>query len=187
MNNFIQGFGPTSIIASNGIQASRGSTVEISGNTVSDNVFTPMTVVSTGILIFEEVAIAPVAVEFNFPLINNDVGLYMANSQGVLIQGNDSSNNTQYGIINDTMSIANVYIQNSAFNNPVFDIADFSVGIVSAMTGNLYLCNMCDTDNKGGQLCDSMGVVSGIPISTAEMLETFLPPVMPVYPLPSPE
>jgi filamentous hemagglutinin family protein len=50
--NTITGEGPTSVIAQNGIQASRGASATIIGNTVSGNDYTPASDEATGILIF---------------------------------------------------------------------------------------------------------------------------------------
>jgi hypothetical protein len=64
-DNTVTGIGPTSLIAQNGIQVSRGATATVTGNTVSGNIYTQnggcapagvgscVGVVSTGILFFE--------------------------------------------------------------------------------------------------------------------------------------
>lgn len=163
-NNTVTGVGATSVIAQNGIQISRGATAIVQNNTVTGNIFTgPGGVVSTGILLFQEVATAPVCVEFN-NMSNNDAGLALASTTGTLVQGNNSSNNTQLGILVDSDSTNNVFIRNTALGNPTFDIEDDSVGQLSAMTGNFWLCNTCNKDNKGGAICSSVSEFPELPI-----------------------
>jgi hypothetical protein len=173
--NTVTGVGPTPIIAQNGIQISRGATAIVRNNTVTGNIFTgPGGDISTGILLFQEVATAPVCIEFN-SLSNNDAGLVLATTIGALVQGNNSSNNTQLGIFVQSDSVNNVFIRNTALNNPTFDIEDDSVGLLSAMTGNIYLCNTCETDNKNGAICASMSPFPTTEPTSESILEAFLP------------
>ena len=172
--NEVTGVGATNIIAQNGIQISRGATALVRNNTVTGNIYTgPDDVVSTGILLFQEVATAPVCVEFN-RLSNNDAGLFLAETIGSLVQGNFSFNNTQFGIVVDADSIDNVFIRNTALGNPTFDIEDDSVGLRSAMTGNIYLCNICFRDNKNGEICAS---ISPFPTTDPPAVNTDVPSV----------
>lgn len=120
------------MIAQNGIKISRGATAVVQGNTVSQNIFTLGGTVSTGILLFQSVATAPVCVQFDATTMN-DAGIALSDNIGSLIQGNNSSNNTQLGILVESDAI------NTALNNPTFDIADFSTGLFSAFTGNIYV------------------------------------------------
>ena len=51
-SNVVTGSGPTTIIAQNGIQISRGATAQITGNTVSGNDYTPTSYDACGILYY---------------------------------------------------------------------------------------------------------------------------------------
>jgi len=73
VSNRVLGVGPTTLIAQNGIQASRGATAEIRHNFVSGNVYSPGTVSSTGVLFYGSGA----AVTEHNTLNANDVGAYM--------------------------------------------------------------------------------------------------------------
>jgi filamentous hemagglutinin family protein len=52
IGNLVTGEGPTSVIAQNGIQISRGASATVSGNTISGNNYTPASDEAVGILIF---------------------------------------------------------------------------------------------------------------------------------------
>jgi parallel beta-helix repeat protein len=75
-HNRILGVGSTSTIAQNGIQTSRGATAEIRHNFVSQNIFSPGTVASTGILFFGS---GSVVTDHN-TISANDVGVFMDNN-----------------------------------------------------------------------------------------------------------
>ncbi len=72
--NTIMGVGPTNIIAQNGIQISRGASSGISGNTVSNNVYSPGNTASTGVLLYCAAGTSTV----DSTLSTDDVGLYDA-------------------------------------------------------------------------------------------------------------
>ena len=52
-NNLVQGLGPVSFIAQNGIQYSRGAAGQIFTNTVTDNYYTGSDTYSTGIMLYD--------------------------------------------------------------------------------------------------------------------------------------
>jgi len=176
-NNLVTGVGPTPQLAQNGIQISRGATAMVEGNTISSNIYTgPITgTLSTGILLFQESVTTPVVVQFNTST-GNDVGLAFLTSRGVLVQANNLSNNTNIGLVVQSDSSNNVFIQNTILGNPVFDISDDTAGVSSGMTGNVYLCNTALTDNRGGTLVSS---TSPFPVpnppTTSMLLTTFVP------------
>ena len=70
-NNQVTGIGPTTLIAQNGIQVSGGATASVRNNFVAQNIYTPQTVTSTGILLFQS---GKVATEHN-TVTSNDVGI----------------------------------------------------------------------------------------------------------------
>ncbi len=93
VDNTITGAGPTSTIAQNGIQISRGATGRILGNTVTGNEYTPGGDTSTGILIYQVgdgVVIAGNIVEDN----QTNVYLYYANN--VEVTDNTISNSIDF-------------------------------------------------------------------------------------------
>ncbi|SFS52811.1 right-handed parallel beta-helix repeat-containing protein [Marininema halotolerans] len=181
LNNTVTGVGATPTIAQNGIQISRSATAFVQGNTVTANIYTGANFISTGILLFQVVATAPVCVQFN-TLSNNDAGLALATTTESLVQGNTSSNNTQFGIFVQSDSFNNVFIRNTAQDNPTFDIEDDSVGLLSALTANVYLCNTCTTDNKDGAICASTSPLPTSIPTTAEVLDLFAPASIPAVP-----
>lgn len=93
-HNKITGAGPTAVIAQNGIQVDDGAKAEIEHNDISGNVYTPQTVVGTGILLVNP---GHVVVEHN-SAEGNDVGIYAVGATGAVISHNDASNNTYDGI-----------------------------------------------------------------------------------------
>lgn len=178
-NNIVTGVGATNLIAQNGIQVSRGATSLVQGNMVSGNNYTVAGTSSAGILLFQVVATAPVVVQFNPIVTSNNLGIALSQTVGTLIQGNTASGNNQDGFYVDDTSISNKFIQNTALGNTIYDFEDLSVGVLSAGTGNVYLCNTCNTDNRGGQICMSMSPIVSIPMSSATIRTLFLPPVVP--------
>jgi len=72
--NRILGIGPTVLIAQNGVQASGGATATIRHNFVADNIYSPQTFASTGILLFQS---GQVNIGHN-TLTSNDVGVDMS-------------------------------------------------------------------------------------------------------------
>jgi len=114
-NNTITGVGPTAAIAQNGIQISSGADATVKDNDVSGNVYTPMTVVSTGILLFTP---GTVTVENN-KVFDNDVNVYtFASSTAVKIKNNEAYGATFDGF--DVVSSSGVTLENNkAHDNDV--------------------------------------------------------------------
>lgn len=188
LNNTVTGVGSTLILAQNGVQISRGASAQAMGNLVSGNVYGDTTIdASVGFLLFQETAVTPVVVQFNSANSNN-VGIYLSESTGILVQGNNATSNTVDGTAaaQDVVapSINNVFIRNVAEGNGEFDMFDNTVGLLSAMTGNVYLCNVCATDNRGGLICSSVSplLTSASTDSVLTMVVAnpqFLPPASP--------
>ena len=64
----------------------------------------------------------------------------------------------------------------TALNNTNIDMTDFSIGLSSAMTGNVYLCNICNSDNRGGAICTSVTqIASQGPIPNNEIMPILIP------------
>src|SRR5436190_4264019 len=169
--NEVTGVGPTAAIAQNGIQISGGATATVEHNTVTDNVYTPQTVVSTGILLFSP---GDVTIDDN-EASSNDVSIYaedaddavishnklsdnvwdgidLVDTTGAIVEHNASLNNGYDGIYVDSSATGNTLSHNRLRGNDLFDAEDQSVGTESCGTGNTWSHNQGDTDNTGGCL-----------------------------------
>jgi hypothetical protein len=51
--NTVGGYGPVGFIAQNGVQVSAGATAQVSGNSISDNYYSPTAYVACGLLLFD--------------------------------------------------------------------------------------------------------------------------------------
>jgi parallel beta-helix repeat protein len=96
--NVVQGIGPTASIAANGIQVSRGATAELKNNEVSGNVYTPMAVTSTGILLY----MSGTTDIQNNKVHDNDTGIYAYASPNTTVEKNAVVRSTYDGITVDT-------------------------------------------------------------------------------------
>ncbi len=94
-SNTITGVGPTSVIAQNGIQISRGASATISHNTISGNVYTPATYDATGILILDAGTV--VTADHN-TISNCDVSIWAEDVTQGTISYNQISGSTE-GIV----------------------------------------------------------------------------------------
>ncbi len=171
-DNDATGVGPTALIAQNGIQISAGATATVQHNTVTDNVYTPQSVVSTGILLFNPGA---VTIDHN-EASSNDVNIYSFQATGPVIthnkvsggsfdgidivettgadvSHNTSLNNVYDGIYVDPSATGNTFSHNKMKGNGEFDAYDQSLGSGSCGTANNWDHNNCDTDNTGGCIC----------------------------------
>ena len=99
-NNEINGAGPTTAIAQNGIQVSGGATAEISDNLVSGNNYTPDGTVAAGILLAGS---GPVTVENN-TVTHNERGIDAEDADDLTIVGNDVIDNASTGIFLDAVT-----------------------------------------------------------------------------------
>ena len=73
----VKGAGPTNVIAQNGIEIGEGAEATVSKSSSSDNIYTPQTVVSTGMIVFES-TVGPSVSHSAFE--NDDVGIYYTES-----------------------------------------------------------------------------------------------------------
>jgi len=98
VSNRIEGLGPVSFIAQNGIQLSLGARGAIQGNRVEQNIYTGGNAASTGILLIE--AGSPLEIERN-RMEDNDIGIRVKSTSDVVIQSNVVSGSTYDGIAID--------------------------------------------------------------------------------------
>jgi parallel beta-helix repeat protein len=176
-DNTISGVGPTAIIAQNGIQVAGGATANVQHNDVSQNIYSPQTVVATGILLFNP---GSVTVDHN-EASSNDVNIYAFHSanpvvithnkvSGGLFDGmdvvattgadvshNTSLNNAMDGIFVDDTSSGNSITHNKMSGNGLYDAEDDSTGAGTCGTANFWDHNDCSSDNLGGCLCSQGG------------------------------
>jgi len=98
MFNHVEGYGSTDRIAQNGIQVSFGARATIRWNTVINNLYAPQTAASTGIFLWE--AGTGCSVGLN-AVRNNDVGIYLLDTQGARVTFNDIQDSTFTSIFED--------------------------------------------------------------------------------------
>jgi hypothetical protein len=117
--NRVTGWGPTDLIAQNGIQLGWGATGVIDSNTIANHVWTPCVsvedcdFVSTNILVFDPTGIAPKILRNN--AINSQVNIYVE-ADGTTITGNNVTDTDVW----DGIYVAgdgNVVQTNSIFNS----------------------------------------------------------------------
>ena len=152
-DNTIVGVGPTALIAQNGIQISNGANAKVKCNDVSGNVYTPQTVVSTGILLFNP---GTVTVDDN-DVHNNDVGIYSYGATGPKISNNTASHNNFNGIVLDTTTGAAVYgnttDKNGAGDNTGMPTGDGGIALFGS-TGNTIYDNESKNNTGDGIFAD---------------------------------
>src|SRR3954471_21351803 len=151
----IQGDGPNPTIAQNGIQVSRGADADVFKNIVTDNVYSPGTDSSSGVIVFET---SGLAIKDNY-IARNDVNVWggtfgpLTNST---IEKNQLLAGTYDGIFMDGDTAGNTLSQNFLRTNGI-DCEDVSAGPGTAGTANFWLKNDGVTDNRAGQICSPKG------------------------------
>lgn len=169
-HNRILGVGPTSTIAQNGIQASRGATAEIRHNIVSGHIYTPQAVASTGILLFESGA---VLTDHN-SLTSNDVGVEVSDTPtlfgtaaGSMIAHNRVRASSFDGIAlfpaGDTQVAHNKTDQNSGPGIGVYDSQNNAVhnNMVEGNSDSGILLDDADNNDIGNNQVRNNGTADG--------------------------
>lgn len=172
-HNRILGVGPTATIAQNGVQVSRGATADIEHNFISGHLYTPQTVVSTGVLLFNP---GRVATEHN-TLSANDVGVNIFNTTvsmtttaynlvrastfdaialfpatGSQVAHNKTSENTGPGIgLYDSQN-------NTLHNNQVKDNADSGIFLDNADNNTVANNQVMNNGTENGDMTDGIRV-----------------------------
>jgi parallel beta-helix repeat protein len=145
-HNTIQGVGPTASIAQNGIQVSGGADASVKDNDVSGNVYTPQTVVSTGILLFSP---GTVTVENN-EVYANDVNVYdFQSSTDVRIKNNEAYGGTFDGF--DVVSSSGATLENNKAHDNSFD----GIYLNDTGSGNTLKNNDLKSNGEDGINLDS--------------------------------
>jgi len=117
--NRVSGLGPTPHIAQNGIQVSFGATGTVEGNAVANHEWTGCTpeacsFVSTNVLVFQ--AADGLVVRDN-ALVHTQVGIYLSDTNGAVVQGNDVTQTSPYdgiAVFGDSNLIAGNDVTDSA-------------------------------------------------------------------------
>jgi nitrous oxidase accessory protein NosD len=168
--NVVLGVGPTDVIGQNGIQVSEGATADVHDNYVANNIYTPQTFGSSGIILSNP---GPVKVRDNV-VVKNDFGVYadhvaggvitgnqiskstydgidlLNGTTGTLVANNESGKNGLDGIFVDSTSAGNTVRDNVFKNNRVYDAEDQSHGAGTSGTANTYVNNKGKTSNPPG-------------------------------------
>ncbi|MEA2450828.1 MAG: hypothetical protein QOG63_2760 [Thermoleophilaceae bacterium] len=124
-DNTITGLGSVSFIAQNGVQVSRSALADVEHNTISDNLYAPQTVASTGVLVFDA---NPASEISHNTILRNDEGVYLDGQDGGTVSHNESSHNTfdGFGVIDATnMTVDHNVAEGNGFDG-VYATADSS-------------------------------------------------------------
>jgi hypothetical protein len=128
----VKGAGPTSVIAQNGIEIGEGAEASISKSSSSDNVYSPATVASTGMIVFES-TVGPKVSGSSFE--NDDVGIYYTESgtATLTVSGSKFLNSTYEGVFFEE---GNAVLNKDTFNGGEHGIGLYqNKGEVSGPTG----------------------------------------------------
>lgn len=140
VDNTITGAGPTSTIAQNGIQFSSGATGTIEGNTVTNHHYSPGSVTSTGILLYD--AGDGIVISGNM-IDSNQTNVYVYLTDDVQLLDNQISNSTMFDNL-DVWDSNNVTVSGNTISNGYID--GLWVGEASdiTITGNTFTGNGLD-------------------------------------------
>jgi parallel beta-helix repeat protein len=150
--NYVQGYGPTDVIAQNGIElAFLGATGTIKNNTVIDNFYSPNTSSSSDILLYDAKQNGSIVVSGN-TLGNSNVAISLFTStpgtygDGVSVTGNKIFGTSTFDGI-DVCTNGNAITGNTVFNSAQsgihLDASCGGTGIGNGVTGNTILESAC--------------------------------------------
>jgi Right handed beta helix region len=134
MHDTVTGVGPTSVIASNGVELDDGSLGEIANNTISANQYTQPSTQASGILLF---APGPKLAVHDNKLTANDVGIYVGSpGAGLDVHGNqitgDNTNSDSEDIELDGVSGGQVHDNHLTGGAYGLDAFDGTTGVMIA-------------------------------------------------------
>ena len=153
-DNVVQGEGPVSHIAQNGIQVSREATAQVRNNSVRDHAYTLPTFTASGMILFEA---GRIVVDRNQLNRNQDgvvlltmVGVATISSNAIIGGPAASTNPFGDGIFADADTAKNVIRGNFLRNNVEHDCHDDSAGPNNppANVANFWIDNNGVTENK---------------------------------------
>jgi parallel beta-helix repeat protein len=144
--NRILGAGPTAVIAQNGIQVSSGATGTVRHNFVSGGIYTPQTVVSTGILVFNS---GMVVVDHN-TVTSNDVGIYLLGAAAGSVTSDDQVRASTFDGV--TLDVTN---SNQVVENRVEDNGGPGISMYDGSQQNTIADNKVEDNSDSGILLDN--------------------------------
>jgi parallel beta-helix repeat protein len=150
--NYVQGSGPTDLIAQNGIElAYEGATGMIRNNTVIDNFYTPTTSSASDILLFDSKEDGSISVSGN-TLGNSNIAISLSTDMpgtfgdGVSVTGNKILGTSTFDGI-DVCTNSNIITGNTIFNSAQsgihLDASCSNTGTGNNVTGNTILESAC--------------------------------------------
>lgn len=150
--NYVQGYGPTDLIAQNGIElAFLGATGTIKNNTVIDNFYTPNSSSSADILLYDAQENGSIVISGN-TLGNSNFGISLFTStpgtygDGVKVTGNKIFGTSTFDAI-DVCTNGNIISGNTIFNSAEsgihLDASCGGTGTGNSVTGNTMLESAC--------------------------------------------
>jgi parallel beta-helix repeat protein len=143
--NRILGIGPTVLIAQNGIQASSGATASIRHNFVADNIYTPQTFTSTGMLLFQS---GQVNIGDN-TVTSNDSGVYVFDTSAASTSAHNLVRASTFdGIVLDIANSNRVAYNKTDQNNGP------GIGVYETSKNNALEANLVVGNSDSGILLD---------------------------------
>jgi hypothetical protein len=156
-NNTVDGGGPTSVIARNGIQISRGASADVNNNTVRNNQYVGNSATAAGILTYSDANIVKNLTAVHNVVNNNDVGFDIDARSSSFTQ-NTANSNTLNGFYAEPTSKNDTFTQNDVHNTggnanfTAYDMEDDSTGNGTLGTANTWHQNGCKTSSPA-ELC----------------------------------
>jgi parallel beta-helix repeat protein len=183
--NYVQGYGPTDVIAQNGIElAFLGATGSIKNNTVIDNFYTPNTSSSADILLYDAKENGSIAISGNILGNSNYAISLFTDAPGTYGDGVNASANKIFGTSTfdgiDVCTNSNVITGNTIFNSAEsgihLDASCGGTGTGNNVIGNTILESACAgilTDPGTGNVGANTFYTVPFPVTSSTALCSF--------------
>jgi parallel beta-helix repeat protein len=183
--NYVQGYGPTGVIAQNGIElAFEGAAGSIKNNTVIDNYYTGNDASASDILLYDSSETTTVSVSGN-TVGNSNIGISLNNIAGsfgdnVSVTGNKVFGSSLFDGI-DACSNGNTITGNSIFNSTQsgihLDVSCIGTGTNNTVTGNTIEESECaGVLNEGSSNTTSPNTFYTVPFTVTNTTTACTPP-----------
>ena len=158
--NTVTGSGPTSLIAQNGIQISRGAVADVTGNIIDGNSYTPAATpgdYAVGVLLFQAGGGTVVSANTIGATSGSDAGIYLDGTGGMMTIADDTIKNSEHaGIYFADDAGGTTVSENFIQNNAAGIIVDASATNVGAIQDNSITGNAtAGIDNESGVTVDA--------------------------------